>query len=171
MLWRLLVVVGVLAMSSVGGLVWQRRTGRFRSTPTTGRAVSSRPRSGDVEQPAETVSGARRLTADALGSALGSRATLVQFSSAFCAPCRATRVVLAEVATIVPGVSHIEIDAESHLDLVRKLRVMSTPTVFVLDSVGAVVSRATGLPKRQLVLAALAAAMPPVSADTDRPQR
>ena len=31
--------------------------------------------------------------------ALGERATLVQFSSAFCAPCRTTRVVLADVAT------------------------------------------------------------------------
>lgn len=171
MLWRLLMVVGVLAVSSVAGLVWQRRAGRFRATPSTGRAVTPSSSSGVAEQPAETVPGARTLTADALGSALGSRATLVQFSSAFCAPCRVTRVVLADVANIVPGVTHIEIDAESHLDLVRELNVMSTPTVFVLNSVGAVVSRATGLPKRQLVLAALAAAMPSISPETDRVQR
>lgn len=60
----------------------------------------------------------------------------------------------------MPGVEHIEIDAESHLELVRELKVLSTPTVFVLDADGVVVSRATGLPKRQLVLAALAHALP-----------
>ena len=32
---------------------------------------------------------------------LGERATLLQFSSAFCAPCRATRQVLSEVADVV----------------------------------------------------------------------
>ena len=52
---------------------------------------------------------------------LGERATLLQFSSAFCAPCRATRRTLAEVAAMVPGVTHVEVDAEHHLDLVRRL--------------------------------------------------
>jgi thiol-disulfide isomerase/thioredoxin len=52
-----------------------------------------------------------------LGQPLGTRATLVQFSSAFCAPCRATRQILAEVAGMTTGVAHVEIDAESHLNL------------------------------------------------------
>src|SRR5689334_6130301 len=43
------------------------------------------------------------------GHELGERATLLQFSSAFCAPCRATRVVLADVASAVPGVAHVEV--------------------------------------------------------------
>ena len=51
---------------------------------------------------------------------LGERATLLQFSSAFCAPCRATRRVLGEVAGLVPGVTHVEVDAEHHLDVVRR---------------------------------------------------
>ncbi len=34
---------------------------------------------------------------------LGERATLLQFSSAFCAPCRATRRTLADVAAVGPG--------------------------------------------------------------------
>ena len=53
---------------------------------------------------------------------LGERATLLQFSSAFCAPCRATRRVLGEVADLVPGVTHVEVDAEHHLEVVRALR-------------------------------------------------
>ena len=82
----------------------------------------------------------------------------LHFSSAFCSPCRATRTLLTDVAGRVDGVAVVEIDAESHLELVRRLDVMRTPTVLVLDSRGAVVRRASGLPRREQVLAALAAA-------------
>jgi thiol-disulfide isomerase/thioredoxin len=86
---------------------------------------------------------------------LGERATLLQFSSAFCAPCRATRRVLGEVAELVPGVTHVEVDAEHHLDVVRSLRVLRTPTTLILDPDGRELSRASGLPQRDQVLAAL----------------
>ncbi|MEV6109204.1 thioredoxin family protein [Streptomyces sp. NPDC051940] len=101
-----------------------------------------------------------RLTAQELGvQALGERASLVQFSSAFCQPCRATRRVLAEVAAMVPGVAHVEIDAEARLELVRRMAVHSTPTVLVLDASGAVVRRAAGQPRKADVIAALGAAV------------
>lgn len=89
------------------------------------------------------------------GRALGERATLVQFSSAFCQPCRVTRLVLGDVAGTVDGVVHVEIDAESHLDLVRRLGIVRTPTTLVLDAAGQIVRRATGAPRRADVLAAL----------------
>ncbi|MEU3526369.1 thioredoxin family protein [Streptomyces sp. NPDC038707] len=101
----------------------------------------------------------RRIGAAELGAELGERATLVQFSSAFCAPCRATRRVLGEVAGMVPGVSHVEIDAEAHLDLVRALEIDRTPTVLVLDAGGRVVRRAAGQPRRADVIAALGEAV------------
>jgi thiol-disulfide isomerase/thioredoxin len=85
----------------------------------------------------------------------GERATLLQFSSAFCAPCRATRRTLADVAGQVPGVSHVEVDAEAHLDLVRILGILRTPTTLVLDGRGREVTRASGAPKPAQVLAAL----------------
>ncbi|WP_051713651.1 MULTISPECIES: TlpA family protein disulfide reductase [Streptomyces] len=94
-----------------------------------------------------------------MGTELGERATLVQFSSAFCAPCRATRRVLAEVAGLVPGVAHVEIDAEAHLDLVRRLEIVRTPTVLVLDAAGRVVRRAAGRPRKADVIAALGEAL------------
>ncbi|MER5259458.1 MULTISPECIES: thioredoxin family protein [unclassified Streptomyces] len=93
------------------------------------------------------------------GRELGERATLVQFSSAFCQPCRATRRVLADVAEMVPGVSHVEIDAEAELELVRDLRILTTPTVLVLDADGRVVRRATGQPRKADVIAALGKAV------------
>ncbi|MGW0081044.1 TlpA family protein disulfide reductase [Streptomyces sp. NPDC003393] len=101
----------------------------------------------------------RRLDAAELGERLGARATLVQFSTAFCAPCRATRRVLSEVAGMVPGVAHVDIDAEDHLDLVRDLDIVRTPTVLVLDAGGRIVRRAAGQPRRADVIAALGAAV------------
>jgi len=134
----LVVCVAVLAAASVYGVLHQRRSGRVR---VRGR------------------DGGKRLGAAELGEGLGERATLVQFSSAFCAPCRATRRVLAEVAGMVPGVSHVEIDAEDHLELVRELDILKTPTVLVLDADGRIVRRATGQPRKADVIAALGEAV------------
>lgn len=100
-----------------------------------------------------------RVTAAEIGGELGERATLLQFSSAFCAPCRATRRTLAEVQSMVDGVRHVELDAESHLELVRRLDILRTPTTLVLDSTGAVVKRASGAPRKPDVIAALATAI------------
>jgi thiol-disulfide isomerase/thioredoxin len=115
--------------------------GRFRSPATQAEA--------EVEPTAEPL-----VPTDQLGE----RATLLQFSSAFCAPCRATRQVLADVAATTHGVTHVEVDAESHLDLVRRVGVLRTPTTLVLDAAGQEVTRATGAPRRDQVLAALARA-------------
>ncbi|KPI28454.1 thioredoxin family protein [Streptomyces sp. NPDC048253] len=134
----LLVCVAVLAAASAYGVLHKRRSGRVR---VRGRDDG------------------KRLGADRLGGELGERATLVQFSSAFCAPCRATRRVLGEVADVVPGVTHIEIDAEAHLDLVRELDILKTPTVLVLDADGHIVRRATGQPRKADVIAALGEAV------------
>ena len=134
----LVVCVMVLAVAGAYGVLHRRRSGRVR---VRGRDDG------------------KRLGAAELGAQLGERATLVQFSSAFCAPCRATRRVLGEVAGIVPGVNHIEIDAEDHLDLVRRLDILKTPTVLVLDADGQVVRRATGQPRKADVIAALGEAV------------
>ncbi|MFE0705379.1 TlpA family protein disulfide reductase [Streptomyces sp. NPDC058872] len=99
------------------------------------------------------------LGAQEIGVELGERATLVQFSTAFCQPCRATRRTLAEVAAMVPGVGHVEIDAEERLDLVRRLGIVRTPTVLVLDAAGRVVRRASGQPRKADVIAALGRAV------------
>lgn len=96
-----------------------------------------------------------RVTVEQLGSQLGEKATLLQFSSAFCQPCRATHRILDEVTAMVPGVVHIDIDAESHLELVRELDVLRTPTVFILDADGVITQRASGLPRKVDVIAAI----------------
>ena len=97
-----------------------------------------------------------RLDQSEIGS-LGERATLLQFSSAFCTPCRATRVILSEVAAATPGVRHIDVDAQHELALVRKVGVLSTPTTLILDNNGYEIARAVGAPRKAQVLASLEA--------------
>src|SRR5690242_9164785 len=106
-------VVAVVAALAFG--TWRALTdGRFRGTHVVRRA---QPVVDDVPAP---VVASSVLDGTPWAAGLGERATLLQFSSAFCAPCRATRRVLGDVAGIVPGVTHIEVDAEQHLDLVRR---------------------------------------------------
>ncbi|RYY50477.1 MAG: thioredoxin [Actinomycetales bacterium] len=130
----------------------QRRNGRFTSRPaaaTEGTADPVEPGgSGELAD-------VPRVTADEIGAALGDRLTLVQFSSAFCSPCRATRSLLTDVVSTRADVAHVEVDAESHLDLVRRLNILRTPTVLVVDADGVVLSRASGLPRRDQVVAVL----------------
>jgi thiol-disulfide isomerase/thioredoxin len=143
--WVLVAVV----LFVVGFAVYRVATdGRFRGTRRVRGAEGGAP-------PAQTAAGV--LAQSGVDVRLGEKATLLQFSSAFCAPCRATRRVLEEVSQLVPGVTHVEVDAEHHLEVVRTLRVLRTPTTLVLDGDGTEVSRASGLPKRDQVLAALAA--------------
>ncbi|HEX4064171.1 MAG TPA: thioredoxin family protein [Streptosporangiaceae bacterium] len=133
-----IVCVAVLAAAGAFGMIWNRRNGRMR----------------DSQGPAADVA---ILTEAELGGPLGGRATLVQFSTAFCAPCRATRVLLADVARQVDGVTHVEIDAENHLDLVRRLDIRRTPTVLVLRPDGRIAQRGSGQPRKVDVIAAIGA--------------
>ncbi|MFF0052324.1 TlpA family protein disulfide reductase [Streptomyces sp. NPDC005498] len=130
----LVVCVAVLVLASIFGVVQAARSGRLRARPTDG---------------------AVRLSAAEIGAEMGERVTLLQFSTAVCQPCRATRRMLAEVAATVPGAVHVEIDAEARLELVRRLEILRTPTVFVLDPTGRVVGRASGQPRRADVIAAI----------------
>ena len=129
-----MVLGAVLILATAGGVAWRRRDGRMRESPVP------------------------RLTEGDLGQPLGTRATLLQFSSAFCAPCRATRQLLSDVAGRADGVAHVEIDVTTRMDLARRLDIRRTPTVLVLGPRGQVTRRASGLPRRADVVAALALA-------------
>lgn len=152
------VVVIALVLATAFGLVRALTDGRFRGTHRVrgaeagvGRGVGQ---TGVVDEPVNV------LHDSGVDGPLGERATLLQFSSAFCAPCRATRRVLADVAEVVPGVAHVEVDAEHHLELVRRLGVLRTPTTLVLDADGREVTRASGALRKEQVIAALGQAIP-----------
>lgn len=102
------------------------------------------------------------------GTNLGKRATLVQFSSAFCQPCRATRQILEQVTAEVDlgegvggdgGIEIVHIDADENLELTRLWEVTSTPTVVFLDAKGREVYRGSGQPRPADVIAGLGRAI------------
>ena len=127
-------VAAVLVLATVAAFVLRWRDGRLKGTRQ------------------------QALTVAELGQPFGARATLLQFSSSFCAPCRAARQLLADVAARNAGIAHVEIDVDDRLDLVRLLDVRRTPTVFVLGPQGQITRRASGLPSRDDVLSAVALA-------------
>jgi thiol-disulfide isomerase/thioredoxin len=152
-------LVAALAVAVVTGLAWRRTNGRMRSTTALGVPAGAAQAPG-AQAPGEQAARPQSdpgplITGADLGLPLGERATLVQFSTAFCAPCRATRQILAEVAGMTEGVAHVEVDAESHLDLVRRLDVRRTPTVLVVGPDGRIAKRASGQPRKADVIAAL----------------
>lgn len=139
----LLAAVGVLAAASAFGL-WRRKTdGAVRETGAFPRDAGA--------------TAADRLAAADLGIELDTRATLVQFSSKICRYCGPTRRVLTEIADRY-AVTYIDIDAEERLDLARRLTVLRTPTVLLLDANGRVTHRVTG-PPRQAELTAVVGAL------------
>lgn len=150
----IIVLVSAVVIGVALSVLKSRFDGRFRGTRAVRRAAGEKK-----EAVEDTSTAADRIVAADLGTELGERATMLQFSSAFCAPCRATRRTLAEVEAMVDGVRHIELDAESHLELVRRLDIMRTPTVLVLDATGAIVTRASGQPRKADVIAALGVAV------------
>jgi len=170
----LVVAAAVLVAATVFGVWRNRHDGRLRPvaagsvmrTPTV-PGSNAAPAAGAAETPAlPSDDSPATLTADDdhraldqtlrdLGVDPATPVTLLQFSSAFCAPCRTTRRVLADVATMVDGVTHLEVDAESHLDAVRALDIWRTPTTLIVAG-GKVVQRAGGVPAKAQVVAAVA---------------
>lgn len=134
LLTGLVAVAAALAVATAVGLLHRTRDGRLRQVHGT----------ADVTD-----------TLAELGVIRGTPATLVQFSTASCAPCRVARKVCVEAAAGLDGVVHLEVDAAVHLGAVRALDVWRVPTILVVDGTGRVVQRATGTPTLAQVLTAV----------------
>ncbi|MFK3670173.1 TlpA family protein disulfide reductase [Leifsonia aquatica] len=116
------VLLALVAIATAAGLVWRATTGRARAAR---RAQTVR---------AEEVGAA----------AFGERATLLQFTTEFCALCPATARVLDATARSEPGVAHVEVDLTTRPDLAHRFAVLQTPTTFVLDGAGSIRARIGG---------------------------
>jgi thiol-disulfide isomerase/thioredoxin len=146
-------------VSSAAGLLLRRRQGRFR--PGTPPGATPLPPGPAAYQPPGGAAWPGGLTAADLGAPLGTRATLVQFSTDVCAYCGPVREVLTDVASESDGVAFVEVDAAARLDLSRRLRVLSTPTVLVLDAGGGIVSRASGPVRKSDLVTAVGQVLEP----------
>jgi thioredoxin-like negative regulator of GroEL len=127
-----LAVTGLVVVTLAAGWVLRRREGRARAV----HAEAAEPALVDAQM-------------------RGSRATLVQFSTQFCTRCPHVRRVLRAVAEATDGVTFAEIDLTHRPELARRLHILQTPTVFVLDRDAFVRTRFTGAPTPRAVTAAL----------------
>ena|ERR1700712_2088849 len=121
------VLLGLIAFATVLGVFWKSQQGRVR------------------------VGDHRIVSID--GVPLGERATLLQFSTEVCAPCRSTAKVLGELADRADDVTHVELDVTHRADLAARYHVMQTPTTLILDRDGAVRARIGGAVRRDLISA------------------
>lgn len=99
-------------------------------------------RQGAVRAPRETPVGIDWASS---GVALADRVTFVQFSAEVCAACRSTSRVLGGLTSSASDVGHRELLVDDHLDLVRRLGVLRTPTVLVVDGGGQEIARMSGV--------------------------
>ena len=124
------VAVLVAALAATAVAAWWLRTRNGALRPDEGTGVSA---NASFER-----LGVRPADADL---------TVVQFSTAFCGPCRATKARLQQLQATRPGLAVVQVDAESHLDEVRDLDVRRTPTLFYLGRDGRLIGRSSGAPR------------------------
>jgi thiol-disulfide isomerase/thioredoxin len=125
------ILLGLVAFTTVLGLVWRMRTGRVKAVTGSADVVSLE------EVP------------------LRGRATLLQFSTEVCAPCVPTRRVLAALADELDGVHHVDLDVTRRPELASQFHILQTPTTLILDRRGVVRARIGGAPRPAEVRAAL----------------
>ncbi len=123
------VLAGLVALATALGLVWRSQQGRVRTGDASVVAIDGVP--------------------------LGSRATLLQFSTEVCAPCKATARVLGELADTTDAVSHVDLDVTHRPELAARYNVLQTPTTFILDAHGAIRARIGGAVRRDVIVAEL----------------
>lgn len=125
--------LGLPAAATAVGLGLRARSGRLRETAGAAGA--------------ETEAAALDLGPDALGSA----ATLVQFSTVCCSRCPGTARQLAGVAAGYEGVRHVQVDLTHRADLADRFHVLQTPTTLILDADGRQSARIGGVPRLDAV--------------------
>jgi thiol-disulfide isomerase/thioredoxin len=136
------VLVGVVAVSTGLGVLWKATSGRVRRP---------RARLGVADRVADRVA-LSALDPDAVA---GSQATILQFSTELCAPCRVAGTMLATIAAEHPGVTHVDIDVTSRPDIANRFSLLQSPTTLMLDSLGNVTARIGGPPRATSVRAEL----------------
>ena len=130
-------LAGLVAVSTVTGLVWRARDGRVTVLASS---------DSDVFSPSDFPG----------VPSFGERATLVQFSTDICSRCPPTERMLRTVASRHDGVEVMVVDLTMRADLASRFHVLQTPTVLVLDGTGRQLARSGGPPQRAAIETVLA---------------
>lgn len=132
MIVRIGLAFAVALVSLVLALLWRRREGRF--TEGTGRFERTDLGLARREKPS---------------------AVLVEFFGEDCAPCTVVQARIEKIASEVPDVSIVSIDAGARIDVADRHEVRRVPTLFVLDDALRVIWRASGVPSEDAIRTAL----------------
>ena len=132
MIARLVIVALVVLAMGVFTLWWRRREGRF--TEAHGRFDYA-----------------------SLGLARGDKPSgvLVEFYGEHCSPCVVVERQMAKLASEIPHVTVVRIDAGARLDLAERYNVRRIPTLFVADGDLRIIWRASGVPGEDAIRRAL----------------
>lgn len=126
------VLIGLVVLSAVLGLVWRARTGRIQRSLHTGAVSENRISIPDAPS-------------------FGSRATLLQFSTQVCTPCKTTHTLLSGLAAELDdgtgAIVHVDIDVTSRPEIANRFNLLQSPTIFILDGNGELHARIGGAPK------------------------
>ena len=132
MIVRLVIGLAVAALSIALAVLWRGREGRFdeaegRFTPADLGVVK-------LERPS---------------------VVLVEFFGEDCAPCVTVQRRIDKIATELPDVQIVSIDAGARMDVADRHEVRRVPTLFVLDPDLRVIWRASGVPSEDAIRNAL----------------
>ena len=94
----------------------------------------------------------RRVTDDAFAAEVLESGTpvLVDFTAAWCPPCRVMKPVLAELAQELADVRFVELDVDEHQETAARYGVLSMPTFMLFRSGEPVLQLIGARPKRRL---------------------
>ena len=128
--------LGLLGLTLAAGIFYKVSAGRGRSI-----------------QKSEVIDLAR-IGAHKNGSPItqpGKSATLLLFSTEYCGQCPGVRRSLTQIENGSGGVLQAEVDLTDRLDLAARFNISQTPTVFILNALGELTFRVSGVPKQGLI--------------------
>ena len=151
--------IGILALTTVFGLYWRSQQGKLKTPALEGNRISNEEISKIIRHKSSFMVNSDLL--DQRQMQLGKNVTLLQFSSAFCSPCKATAVVISQIVQGMDDVVYIQVASEENLKLVEKFDIKSTPTVIFFNRDGIEVGRAVGIPTKEQVIISINAVRTP----------
>jgi thiol-disulfide isomerase/thioredoxin len=151
--------IGILALTTAFGLYWRSQQGKLKTPAVAGNQISNEEISKIIRHKSSFMVNSDLL--DQHQMQLGKNVTLLQFSSAFCSPCKATAHVISQIVTGMDDVVYIQVASEENLKLVEKFDIKSTPTVIFFNRDGLEVGRAVGIPTKEQVIISINAVRTP----------
>ena len=155
--------IGILALASLFGFYWRSQQGKLKVANKTKNpalnSVSNEELSKIVRAKSSFMVNSDLNEKHQLQ--LGKSATLLQFSTAFCTPCKATAQIISHLVEGMDDVVYIQVASEENLKLVEKFDIKTTPTVLFFNRDGIEVGRAAGIPTKEQVMISINAVRTP----------